>query len=74
MYPVRVCEEQIIVSKGVKLQCFCKSHRWKYDENYNLENDEDQSTDKGSRLEEENGDVEVDVDNELDKRYDVEEA
>ncbi|GMP56130.1 hypothetical protein CsSME_00020718 [Camellia sinensis var. sinensis] len=73
IYPVRVCEEQIIVSKTLQDQCVCQSNKWKNGVGSSLEaSAEAQITDKSSRYEEEDDDVEVQMDKKSDLRGEVE--
>ena len=60
-YPVRICEEQTIVSKIVKEQCICQSFMRNNEVSSSFEEVENTVVDRGSRHEEEDDDVAVHV-------------
>ncbi|KAF5933213.1 hypothetical protein HYC85_029384 [Camellia sinensis] len=69
---LRVCEEQIIVSKLATDQCVSQSTEWRTGEKkLAVPIAEDQITDKNSRLEKEDDEVEVHVGKKSDPRSDV---
>ncbi|CAL5347681.1 unnamed protein product [Camellia sinensis] len=73
LYPVQVCEEQIIASKTLQDQCVCQSNKWKNGVgSFSEASAEARITDKSSRYEEEDDDVEVQMDKQSELRGDVE--
>ncbi|KAL7166109.1 hypothetical protein ACSBR2_036896 [Camellia fascicularis] len=67
IYPVRICEEQIIISQVVKDHCICQSFLRNNEASYNSEEEVENIADRGSRKEEEDADVVVQVGAEVDK-------
>ncbi|XP_028070288.1 uncharacterized protein LOC114272780 [Camellia sinensis] len=74
LYPVRICEEQIIVSQVVKEYCICQSFMRNNADSYSSEEEVENIADRGSRQEVEEDDVEVHMGDEVAKDCDVEEG
>lgn len=71
IYPVRICEEQIIISKVVQESCICQSFMRNNEESYSCEEEEETIADRGSRQEKEDDDVEIQVSAEVGKGCEV---